>query len=79
MKPKLNMDILTQREKELVNLALQGFTNKEIAEKLCISIVTVKSHFVHIFNKLGFLRGKTDLFVARIKQLEKMVKDKTNR
>ena len=31
----------------------QGFTNKEISEILNISHHTVKSHVVHIFNKLG--------------------------
>jgi DNA-binding NarL/FixJ family response regulator len=31
----------------------EGFTNPEISELLSISHHTVKSHVVHIFNKLG--------------------------
>ena len=44
---------LTGRETEVIRLMAQGFTNKEISEILNISHHTVKSHVVHIFNKLG--------------------------
>ncbi len=44
---------LTQREREVLCLIAGGITNKNIAEKLFISHHTVKSHVVHIFNKLG--------------------------
>ena len=43
---------VSKREKEiLVQLAL-GKTNKEISEKLCISISTVRNHVSNIFSKL---------------------------
>lgn len=44
---------LTNREKEVLALASQGANNKEIAEKLCLMEVTVKSHMNNIFKKLN--------------------------
>jgi DNA-binding NarL/FixJ family response regulator len=44
---------LSSREIEVLELASQGHPNKAIAEKLFITEATVKSHFVHIFSKLG--------------------------
>lgn len=46
-------DILSSREIEVLELASQGNSNKTIAKKLFITESTVKSHFVHIFSKLG--------------------------
>ena len=45
--------MLTGREVEVLRLMAEGFTNPEISEILAISHHTVKSHVVHIFNKLG--------------------------
>ncbi len=44
---------LTEREKEVYNLAVQGMTNKEISKTLFVSIHTVKTHLQHIFSKLN--------------------------
>jgi DNA-binding CsgD family transcriptional regulator/ArsR family metal-binding transcriptional regulator len=44
---------LTGRETEVIRLLAEGFTNKEISQILKISHHTVKSHVVHIFNKIG--------------------------
>ena len=44
---------LSRREIEVLELASQGNPNREIARKLFITEATVKSHFVHIFSKLG--------------------------
>lgn len=46
-------DTLSSREIEVLELASQGNSNKAIAKKLFITEATVKSHFVHIFSKLG--------------------------
>ena len=46
-------NILSSREIEVLELAAQGNPNKAIAKKLFITEATVKSHFVHIFSKLG--------------------------
>jgi two-component system, NarL family, nitrate/nitrite response regulator NarL len=44
--------LLSDREKEIVQLVAQGFRNKEIGEKLFIGEQTVKNHLHNIFDKL---------------------------
>ncbi len=44
---------LTQREIQVLRRMARGATNKEISKELHISEHTVKSHVIHIFNKLG--------------------------
>jgi len=46
--------VLTDREKEIVRLTVLGYANKEIAEKLIISVKTVENHKSNIMHKLGF-------------------------
>lgn len=43
---------LTEREREVLTLIAQGVSNKEIAEKLFISMKTVSNHITNIFSKL---------------------------
>jgi DNA-binding NarL/FixJ family response regulator len=45
-------DQLSPRETELLGLVAEGCTNKEVAQRLRISTDTVRSHLVHIFDKL---------------------------
>ena len=45
--------ILTPREREVAELIKQGFTNKQIAARLYISISTVKITISNIFDKMG--------------------------
>jgi RNA polymerase sigma factor (sigma-70 family) len=47
------MKALTRREREILGLIVQGLTNKQIAELLCISQATVKTHVENIIGKLG--------------------------
>jgi DNA-binding NarL/FixJ family response regulator len=44
---------LTQREREIVHHVALGLRNAEVAERLGITEVTVKSHLNNIFQKLG--------------------------
>jgi DNA-binding NarL/FixJ family response regulator len=44
---------LTPRELEIISTVAAGYTNSEMAEKLSISVKTVKHHLTNIFNKLG--------------------------
>jgi NarL family two-component system response regulator LiaR len=43
---------LTEREKEVLNLVVQGQSNQQIADALVISIATVKAHVSSILSKL---------------------------
>ena len=44
---------LTEREKDVIHELAYGSTNIQIAEKLCISLATVKTHINNIYGKLG--------------------------
>ncbi|MEX3565853.1 response regulator [Micrococcus endophyticus] len=46
-------DVLSAREIELLELIARGATNKAAAKELFISEATVKTHLVHVFQKLG--------------------------
>ena len=48
-----DIDELTTREREVLELLNRGMSRKEIAETLCISINTAKHHITHIYEKLG--------------------------
>ena len=45
-------DILSDREREVLEVLATGASNKEIAKTLYISISTVKSHIINIYSKL---------------------------
>lgn len=57
---------LTKREKEIITLVVDGLTNKEIADKLNISIRTVDSHKNNIMQKLQ-LKSSVELVKYAIK------------
>ena len=44
---------LTSREAQLVELARQGLTNAQIADRLVLSVRTVESHLYRAMQKLG--------------------------
>ena len=46
-------DILSDREMEMLKLLATGMSNKEIAERLCLSLRTVKAHMSNIFTKMN--------------------------
>ena len=48
----VNIDALTPKEKEVLSLVAKGASNQEIADKLCVQDVTVKTHLNSIFKKL---------------------------
>ncbi|EKF51589.1 response regulator transcription factor [Lactococcus garvieae] len=50
-KPEL-YDNLSKREMEVLKILAQGLSNQEIADRLFISLKTVKTHVSNIFNKL---------------------------
>ena len=44
---------LTTRETEVLDLIRSGLGNKQIGQKLYVSLATVKAHVYNIFRKLG--------------------------
>lgn len=55
-----SQDLLTSRERELLQLVGEGYSNKEIAKQLCLSVKTVEAHETNICNKLN-VRGRAGL------------------
>ncbi len=47
---------ISQREWEIIKLLLQGKSNREVAEQLCIAHHTVKNHVYRLYQKLGVHR-----------------------
>jgi len=47
------LSVLSQREREVLDLVIEGKINREIAEQLHISIKTVEVHRAHVMEKLG--------------------------
>lgn len=52
IKPDGDIEPLTEREKEVLSLAAKGASNQDIAKKLFVRDVTVKTHMNTIFKKL---------------------------
>ena len=58
---------LTPREIEVLRHIAQGLTSRQIAEKLFLSLRTVKAHLTNIFNKMG-CGSRTDAIIKGLKQ-----------
>ena len=58
---------LSSREIEVLELVAHGTSNKEIAKRLWVSETTVKSHMLHIFDKLG-VADRTAAVTAALKR-----------
>lgn len=59
--PKKVLEPLSEREHEIANTILDGLSYKMIAEKMFISLDTVRSHIKNIYKKLN-INSKTELF-----------------
>lgn len=67
VKARHDAGVLSPREREVVALVADGLSNKEIAERLVISISTVQTHYQHILEKLG-LASRADVVKYAIRQ-----------
>jgi DNA-binding CsgD family transcriptional regulator len=57
---------LTNREREVLKLLVEGASNEKIAQSLYISVATVKAHLTGIFEKLG-VKSRTLAIVKALK------------
>jgi DNA-binding NarL/FixJ family response regulator len=57
--------VLTERENDLLLYLSEGFSNKEIADRLNIGVPTVCTHLQHIYEKLH-VRSRTEAVVKAI-------------
>ena len=60
-------DSLSERELEVLKLAGQGLSNKEIAERLVLSPRTVQAHFANIFAKMN-VASRTEAVLQGLKR-----------
>jgi len=65
--PEKSAEVLTERERDVLQLLAQGMSNKEISRTLNIAEQTVKTHVSHILDKLGVpSRTQAALYAIRI-------------
>jgi len=58
---------LSDRELEILKLTAKGMSNKDIAERLFLSVRTVKAHLSNIFNKMA-VASRTEAIVKGIRE-----------
>lgn len=61
--PGGGLPALTEREREILACAAAGCGNKEIADRLCVSSETVKTHLHHIYQKLD-VSGRVEAILS---------------
>jgi len=61
------LEVLSDRELEVLRLAARGLSNQDIASELCLSLRTVQAHLGHIFNKLQ-VSSRTEAVVRALKE-----------
>ncbi|MBX3327307.1 MAG: response regulator transcription factor [Nitrospira sp.] len=59
----LRLSALSDRERQILTCAAAGRSNKEIADHLCVSVETVKTHLHHIYQKLS-VDGRVEAIIA---------------
>ena len=57
--PTSTLELLSQREREVLKLIAEGYKNKEIATDLCISLKTVEKHRANLMKKLDLHNAAT--------------------
>lgn len=55
-------NLLTRREREVLQLAVQGYSNAKIAQRLFISRRTVETHLANVLRKLGLKKQRNQLY-----------------
>jgi DNA-binding NarL/FixJ family response regulator len=66
-RPKNGIPFLTNKEKEVVSYLMEGFSSKEIADRLDVSPRTVETHRANVLNKFN-LKNTTELIKKVVEQ-----------
>lgn len=61
-----NIESLTDREREILDLLAQGLSNKAIASRLYLSVRTVEGHLANIYSRLG-VHSRTEAMLIAVK------------
>jgi len=71
IQPAKGENILTPREREVLQLIAEGYTNKQIAEILCLSVKTIQAHRANLMQKLDLHdRGELIKYAIQKKIIE---------
>jgi len=62
-RPARQLPELSAREREVVELVVEGLKNKDVADRLGISEKTVKTHLTHVYQRLG-VTTRADMIAA---------------
>jgi NarL family two-component system response regulator LiaR len=66
-RPPMGTEQITERELEVLKLAAQGLSNRDIARHLGISVRTAQTHLSNVFNKMG-VGSRTEAVMHALRQ-----------
>ena len=75
MKTYLQEKGLSKREAEVVILVVQGLTNKQVADKLCVAEKTVKFHLTNVYKRMKISRRSQIIWTLPMAQFIENAKD----
>jgi DNA-binding NarL/FixJ family response regulator len=65
----INLENLSDREREILNLLSQGLSNKSIAARLYLSVRTVEGHLDRLYTRLG-VHSRTEAVILTIQHFQ---------
>ena len=75
MKTYLQERGLSKRESEVVILVVQGLTNKQVADRLCVAEKTVKFHLTNVYKRMKISRRSQIIWTLPMSQFIENAKD----
>jgi len=66
---------LSKRESEVVILVVQGLTNKQVADQLCVAEKTVKFHLTNVYKRMKISRRSQIIWTLPMAQFIENAKD----
>jgi len=66
---------LSKRESEVVILVVQGLTNKQVADRLCVAEKTVKFHLTNVYKRMKISRRSQIIWTLPMAQFIEQAKD----